>query len=160
MKTINEKTIRLAVRKIMNEAFGEAESYDDDSLEMYLNNEVEQLNGYAWELETFKSEFNHIYQEMMQTAQSLGLECVSKEIPQADLKEILANGLKCEFYFGKAGVDVDSMSDEEYDNVDAQMDDMVEEFESAIKMRYKAAHVEVFNDSPNVRITIEFGFWS
>lgn len=156
MKKINENTIRLAVRKIMNEAFGE----EEQSLDMFLNNEVDQLKDYVWELETFKSEFDKIYNAMMQIAQKLGLECIDSEIPQYGLKEIFANGIKCEFLFGKAGIDVNSMSDEEYDSMDSQMDDMVEEFSDAIMMRYKAARVDVSNDSPNVRVTIEFGFWN
>ena len=125
-------------------------------------NMANELKEKAWQLEGFVNEFPKFAQTMQQLTQKFGL--VLKNASTDDYYDMdnVVNGGNAtfEYDYRLPNVDVYSMSDEEYDELEQKIEEIAGEIEIYLNPKdFKFGQVRIRTNESGVDISYEFNFW-
>lgn len=154
-----KRMVNESVHALLKEWIGPSTNF---TLSGDFANMANELKEKAWQLEGFINEFPKFAKTMQQLTQKFGL--VLKNASTEDYYDMdnVVNGGNAtfEYDYRLPNVDVYSMSDKEYDELEQKLEEIAGEIEIHLSPKdFKFGQVRITTNESGVDISYEFNFW-
>ena len=154
-----KRIVNESIHELLKEGFGPSTNF---TLCNDFANMANELKEKAWQLEGFVNEFPKFAQTMQQLTKKFGLVLKNASTDDYyDMDNVVNGGnAKFEYDYRLPNVDVYSMSDKEYDELEQKIEEIAGEIEIYLRPKdFKFGQVRIRTNESGVDISYEFNFW-
>lgn len=162
---LTESELNSIIRETVQEVLSEIQGSNENVFEIPNNFQImaDKLKEMSWQLDGFIKEYQIFVKAVYENTQRLGLVLKNASTPNyVDLDNMTTgSGAEFEYEFGfNTNVDINQMSDEEYDAWQKKLESIADDLEIEINPRnFKFGQVGIQVYETSISITYEFNFW-